>query len=80
MLKNQTELVKFYQYKSMHILALVIIKQYIMMKYAHLISQFAPLNMCGSGTSFNNTLIRRFKRLICEVGSCQSEGFRDEGV
>ena len=66
MLKNQTDLVKLYQYKSMHILAHAIIKQYIMMNYAQLIIHFDPLNMCGSGISFNDMLI------------CQSEGFRDE--
>ena len=46
----------------MHILVLVIIKQYIMMKYA--IIKIAPLNMCGSGISFNDMLICRLKTFI----------------
>ena len=61
MSKNQTELVKLYQYKSMHILALFIIEQYIMMKYAQLIIQFAPQNVCGSIISFDHMIIRRLK-------------------
>ena len=44
----------------MQTLALFIIKQYIMMKYAK--AQFAPHNICGSGISFNDTLIRRLKK------------------
>ena len=54
----------------MHILAVVVIKQYIMIKPA--IIQFAPLNISVSGTSFNDMLIGRLKHLICEVGACQS--------
>ena len=55
----------------MHTLALFIKKQYIMMKCA--MTQFAPLNICGSGISFNDMLIRRLKKyLISEVGACQS--------
>ena len=38
MFKKQAELVYFHWYKSMHILAFVIIKQYIMMKYKQLMN------------------------------------------
>ena len=61
MLKNRIEFVKFYQYKSVHTSAHVIIKQYMMMKYVQLIIQFAPLNMFGSSISLIDLLIGRLK-------------------
>ena len=45
----------------MHKLALIFIKQYITMKYAMIM--FAPLNICGSGISFNYMIIRRVKNI-----------------
>ena len=53
----------------MHILALVIVKQYLKVKYAQLIIQFASLNMCGSSISFNEMLIRRLKSFNLGSGS-----------
>ena len=75
MLKNQTELGKLYQYISMHILAAVIIKQYIMTKYAQIIIKFAPRNMCGSSISFNDRLRRRLKPFNLWTGRMSEWGF-----